>query len=732
VEHVSDAAKASEQKAHAEQESQIGTCHKSELRLEIDEKVEQNEAAPEAETRNMDGELKCEQQMDEKANEPGVEDEDVREAKANIKSHLDRMRETDEFLKSLKKQENEQEQLRQQQLFLFNNLLISTKLNGLPLASSGCGTGSLASSSINLDPPLWKSSAEASWWTKLPDGQSAASDSIASCSGPQSAPIIDQSDSTLGGMTKFGERPMGDLSDPHGSTWLGLANPHWNKYNRPTVDPLEPVVPLSLRGASSPRSSKPLQLQMPSMAERDFRSRSPWRRCKSQLDDQFYTPKTRATCSANLLEDSSLASLFGHDTSSHRLPQSATISRPSERNTSSSFFQPSTDRGPLSPLRGRRSLSQVRYHHYRPTTAGWASSSSPLDSPSELIVGVSSGRTARLAEQPATSEYRSSFGPNLMRPREPSRHRTRSPTASPIRRPVPVQHLSSNGESDDDEEEKMSSLASFYSAKSYVPRSSLDLDKNGHTESRSPVGEDEVPREWLPPPNRRVSMGATLGPFRSQLDSADSGRSFRSSKRWPEQSVGFSAKGSQPDDEEAQLERPRPRRASEGRLSSSNGCYDLGENSRLSELEQRIQANKKRREQLLSGSSTEKATAEMKDSNERSASKSREQQSCVNGQQSSASDRTQSDRRRLDGAADTKSRESSLSHEGLGSRAGQREQQATEAQHVASRRTRPSRLESMEARIKRRSYCVRVSSPDRPNAYTGRAAKPSSRQNQSK
>lgn len=105
----------------------------------------------------------------------------------------------------------------------------------------------------------------------------------------------------------------------------------------------------------------------------------------------------------------------------------------------------------------------------------------------------------------------------------------------------------------------------------------------------------------------------------------------------------------------------------ERRLSLSSGET---ENSRLSELERRLQANKQRREELLASSMG------------------------YRGRQASLGNETQQSE-----AAE------------LG-----RKQDSTPSEirePLTAKLARPSRLESMEARIKRRSYCTRMTSPEK-------------------
>ena len=638
------------------------------------------------------------------------EDEDVREAKASIKGHLDRMRATDEFIKSMQAQEESQERQRQQQLFLFNNLLLSTKLNGLPLSSIGStggrGGGSQSfSSSTSIGgkfPFVNTNCPQISPFSMCETGQLASTTTtIDNCSGAKvtaySAPIVhvnplqqqqqqpSQPDAPLSCFSSDLFRPQKLTAEPTSAT--SYANPF-----KPLVEPLELVQPVWLSSSGGPSSA---------------RSPTRWRRSKSQLGDQFAAgcstaldsfggwraPETGAYAQGNKLGRRPVSAAIGHQTSLDAYCRWPTSSN-------SPVGAPSSLDAQLRPVapRGRRSLSQVtRHHHFRPTTNGWPAGAA----------------NSQLLDEPAarTSEYRSSFGApssklglSSLGP-GPTR-RARSPLRRPLSPLAKPMQLSSNGQSDDDDGCEAAALRSSYSARSYVPAARLS----------SPVAR-----------RRRSDIVSSL---------ADQGKisSLAYTRRGDEQrprrsSVTAAQTCSNSSDEEAEGGGgARSRRYSERALSS--GRVASAENSRLSELEQRLQANKKRREQLLAGKLTDSPPPHSPVRVQAEPLVGAKQRDDDDGDEHVDEQLAKSfgfERPSSWTAGGCRSRGVQLVEKGpnapdtgeeLGVCAGE---QNSQSNAPLARRNRPSRLESMEARIKRRSYCVRVSSPDR-NSLAARQA----------
>lgn len=156
------------------------------------------------------------------------------------------------------------------------------------------------------------------------------------------------------------------------------------------------------------------------------------------------------------------------------------------------------------------------------------------------------------------------------------------------------------------------------------------------------------------------------------------------------------------------------------------------ESSRLSELEQRLQANKRRREELLMearGVSLKpelvtggRASQEDRGKAGDAGSNERPEVELIEDNNSDDDELMNSTFERpppvsvaaaapVSRATSSRTREQSSPHR-LSVAATSAAAHSTEAPGKQRRFSRPSRLESMEARIKRKSYCLRVNSPE--------------------
>ena len=164
------------------------------------------------------------------------------------------------------------------------------------------------------------------------------------------------------------------------------------------------------------------------------------------------------------------------------------------------------------------------------------------------------------------SEYRSSFGPNLCAERAARQNsRAHSPSLGATAT-TPLQSSASRRSAGETSSDESDDGMSAYRASSYVPK--------------------VVPIGFTPP--RRASRCAARRRQTSLLakDAADDGEKSSPPpppRRW--------SSARQPDGDVS----PPTRRRSE----TGAGAGEAAENSRLSELEQRIQANRRRREELL-------------------------------------------------------------------------------------------------------------------------------------
>lgn len=542
-------------------------------------------------------------------------DEDVREAKANIKEYLDRMRETEKFLKSMHEEEENLERQRQQ-LFLFNNLLLRTKLNGIRSATQSIQIGQGQDSSDGVTCPFGQKTMQigtprsATVWTGGSDFgihehiNGFMPSSIGSNS-PDDYALTQQQYSTSFNASSYNSPVMHRFHKdtvPVSCFSSDLYKPVNSNQQTISRDPFEPVQPLYLH-----TDTKIANRYTPTP------NSGSWRRSKSQLGDQY-------------------SNSFGNAFTSTRRPLSATLD------------QISSETNPFFQSRHKRSISQLRY---APTKSNRYS-------------------------QPVMSEYRSAYGPNLI-----------SSSHSPARRatsPLPIGTSKSGKSSNDDEASSSDDGMSAYRPQSYVPR----VVPEGGPSHR---GRDSLRRSAFKAKNPTDSSSLSSHSFHERRTSLQlsNARSYRYTK---ERSVS-----------------PVVRRSSLAGSSSTNltnqtTIPQMSENSRLTELEQRIQANKRRREELLSGKLT--TSSPVRESTQETVQHLDQQTTRAGKQQKNNSGDEDDD-------SDCLNRPTSLNVK--------RDTPLTSVSvSTQSGRARPSRLESMEARIKRRSYYVRMNSPERAKA----------------
>lgn len=560
-------------------------------------------------------------------------DEDVREAKANIKEYLDRMRETDKFIKSMQAEEENLERQRQE-LFLFNQVLLNRKLNGI----RGASQASLGTQALDGPHTASMDNHQATWLE--------SSNRL----GPRSAPVWSDygtgaaptDNAYLTSKICNHQQQHQDFATPTTTSAFSCFS---SDLYRPVAsqDPyLEPVQPLYL-SAQTPA----------------FRSHSPggaWRRSKSQLGDQFSNclGSLTATCSSYVPRTTS------------RRPLSATIDPLSME--SNPYF-------PSAAARHRRSVSQMR-------------------TPS-LSLG------ANKYQGPVMSEYRSAFG--APRRQESPVRRTQSTGLRPGKADDSDGHQdddhydANRNHNQNDDDDQMAS----YRAHSYVPRVVPEGGPRGRDFSRR-YSASKAPHLLAPSRARVDSTSPVLSPIRQS-----SGKPYNERRTSLQLSSSLSQRPSrevEPDRSKSPLIRRRSLTAT-GERDTDNGIKQVGpcENSRLSELEQRIQANKRRREELLSGASIEASS-----SSSLSLSTTKDRQLNKAAQPNGTASRDDQHDDDEEPVVDAFERPS---------RGPSGDTPATKEPPTPARpgtRPRPSRLESMEARIKRRSYCFRMASPERP------------------
>lgn len=513
-------------------------------------------------------------------------DEDVREAKANIKSYLESVKETQLFLNNLKKMQQEEENLdrQRQQLFLFNNLMLHTKLNGINRMVNSDSSASAAfqfkSSGINSAPirsTLGPFNAGPSK-TFIDVAQDVESNGFI-----PSAALNFEPTYTIPASNNTTTTTCCSYSSPSSARAGTTTNSFYRQFTssntKPLCDPLEPVQPLAFYVEHSPAQAR-------------F---SPNRRSRSQLSDQFSDYKrSQRALSANL---------------ELQLDSSSNV-----------YF----------PSRSKRSTSVLRHPTHK-------------------------------LSQPMMSEYRSAYVDHSCATLSPSGQL--SGRASPMSPGV--------GGTTDESDDGMSA----YRASAYVPkivpqgmssveprqgrtlqrrsyRKEADLSLNSHLHSRlNKSPESCSPTEFSAD---RVERRTSLQPERVKKEAASS----------------------------ASMDSSSP--ASYRRLSLNESSKSVesnsGLNSRLSQLELRIQENRKRREQLL-----QQSAGSLVNESKLRAEKGQEEATTV-----PTSNRTA--RKELSPALPS-----------------------SRSPVSTTLKAKPSRLESMEARIKRKSYCVRVAdcSPER-------------------
>lgn len=492
------------------------------------------------------------------------DDEDVKAVKANMKIHLDRVKETELFLKNIHKEE-EQFELQRKQMFLFNNLMLSTKLDGLK--SNNINNFDLSSSSFQND-YMATSTPSSSKYMK---------------SGAMSAPIKTNG---LNGSSNFsmspnqltanGFIPSAALSfEPTFTIMNNSTNTNSTPTSvpfRPIKDPLEPMQPLNLH---------PQVYRQDNDDDDDLFNHIHRRRSRSQLSEQFEGYRYQRAAG---VESSLLSSMQ------------------------------------TSEFRSKRSVSQMRYP---------------------------SGRQLTRSYQPAPimSEYRSAFSAHL------------DSTSDDKCLLSPTTNTDFNRSKTPDSVSSSDDGMSAYRVSTYFPKaptpSATSFARKGRSFQRASY--QYSPRDYSPnkpdaqsPRSRRISLESNYNYSRKQ-------------------------------DKQEETEEAPARRAS---VSAANE-QTAASNSRLAELEKRIQENKRRREELISG----------KLSPIRSALKQQDSD------------------KEIDKLLGTNKTTEAEHKEDTGKRRNASPIPLTSRLTVA----RPSRLESMEARIKRKSYCVRVSdcSPER-------------------
>lgn len=515
----------------------------------------------------------------DKGGEDEEEDDDVREAKANIKPYLDSVKETDMFLKKMHEEEENFERQRQQ-LFIFNNLMLHTKLNGInskiaPRDSLPASSGYQFKTSSGIrSAPVGGSDLVGGTNSTIEDTQNNVFIPSLALNYEPTYTIPPTNNTSTSCYSRSSLQPTFETASFQRSI---------STFTAPIRDPLEPVQPLNVYSDSSPSRF------------------SPNRRSRSQLSDQFSDYKRTRPVSANL-------DLLGANSN------------------------------PYFPSRSKRSLSQLRY----PT---------------------------RKTSQPMMSEYRSSYVNHSLAATQP----TLSAPTYEIDNLIATSNSPTNLNRSDDSDDGMSS----YRVSSYVPKvvpQAMQMPhRQGRTFQRRSYRKDAD-----------LDLNSQLS---SQLDKETS-----SSKQENYTSNGIVERRTSLQPEMARKGAISPENSTSPSSPSSyrrlslnetpNSSSGANEGSRLSQLEQRIQENKKRREKLLQSSNHSPV-------NER---KSNEQVLSA-----SSTTRTKLGDRDSPGSSSTslRSNNSLVATSGL--------------------KAKPSRLESMEARIKRKSYCMRVAdcSPDR-------------------
>lgn len=528
------------------------------------------------------------------------EDEDVRVAKANIKCHLDRIKETELFLKSLKQDEESYERQRHQ-MILFNDLMLGTKLNGfksfagqnmmdpsLASADSGSGDSSFYRTNTGLrSAPVRSYRCETSN-TREQDTNEFLTGATQS-SGLSSAALSFEPTYVL---------PKSSRTMTHtGCNGLSSEPP-----SKSTHDPLlEPVKPIFYNTHSDHYGFS----ASPQEHDYSIQPMDRFRRSRSQLSDQFTSYKRN---------------------------------RPSMETTSFPTNSPIVATNEIYyPSRAKRSLSQLRYS------------------------------SNRLSQPVVMSEYRSAYSNPTNREHS---NRDISPAVSPVKfgASYDTRNQTNGRHRDDEDDDGMSA----YRVSSYVPKV-VPETTIGRERSR------EKRRSYFPPSkvaaktddnNEEDDLVSSRRQRRTSLQSFSYGGS---PSKLPSQESGTAA---------ARSDGRRRSLTSTGEQTNSNSLS--AGNSRLSELEQRIKENKRRREELLAGKQPVDPTTSDSTSN-------------------------------LENSSPPRVRRESSAVAAMAAATSPAAMSSSNGSTGISSFNRSSRLESMEARIKRRSYCVRVGdcSPER-------------------
>lgn len=602
-----------------------------------------------------------------------TEDDDVREAKANIKEHLDRMKETELFLKSMQQEEENMERQRQQ-MFLFNNLMLSTKLNGIHKASQHL---TMANDEPTMDSNCHHAGIRSApirgcYHNGIPDVASEVLSDHKTNGFVQPSPALSfEPTYTISpiGANYLAQRRLNQSTpleplDLSQSCMRATDDVDQTNVYRPPLyrDPLEPVQPVICQSSAMPSYANafepPLGLNHyhPSLADRGRRSRS-------QLSDQFNDYKRTR-------------------------PVSACID-PSDSNP---YFP--------SQARSKRSLSQLRS----------GATSSPLNT-NRYSIGNGQSLSAMY-----NTEYRNAYGRSGLQAMTTTANGSRaleSPTEIDIGDTIKRNHDT------DDSDDGMSA----YRASTYVPKVvPQGMPTRGRSFQRrslafdTPISGGTTTKGWrtsLLSKGNKDDNKYTSAPDRPSYERpTESSTSKRRERRISLDNYGQNRTEKLMSAEDESSSVTSRRRGSlnsltqqsddmsSKKLSTASGAR-FGSNSRLMELEQRIQENKKRREELLTGGklspqNSHHNTPQAEQTMSSSLSTSTRDQ-VINAPQN-LSERTIRDvtpvriGKELDQLATS---------------------EPSTSPRLSTKFSRPSRLESMEARIKRKSYCVRMDSPER-------------------
>lgn len=578
--------------------------------------------ADENQTRCEDGQniqsTKCQAQETEL-------DPDVLEAKENIRSYLDSVKETELFLKTVQKEEEENLVRKRQQMLLFDNYLLSSKLNGMrrkmsdsfehrqsAFCESGLEANQLRSAPIRSQlefEPMLSYKSDLNQYQSPPSFQSNHMTSFSPSENlipkPVNSVSVDQTDfyPFRQDKTTLSSSSYNNLdSELCSTTAINRSRLYLSSFENLTV-------PTEFNSLSSYSSNSPLV----------HHQREPQTHLKLQCDQwtapitgtwhSNYSTRFQSGTDSNHLASRATDQHFrrsrsqlGDQFNSHfkrasSRPLSANLDSLADNGLNSYSNESSKVGNPYFAARAKRSGSQVRY-----PSAG------------------------RYAKQAMLNEYKSAYC-----------------QSNPV---IDTVHVVNN---EDDDMDGMSA----YRASAYIPKVVPDGGLGKSIELSNGTGDKENK-------HRRKSLQTLSAPIDSMNGKDDEENTSRYSGR---------------------------------RCSLTEA--DTGESStgtnRLSQLEQRIKENKKRREQLLSGKSSPARPSSPMMQPIRPSRRQQADESELPNSRLLASDSDNNN--------------------------------AAHSSQATLKFSRPSRLESMEARIKRRSYCVRVAecSPDRSNASSVRS-----------